>query len=118
MISAPSEMRCRLTPPSFMATKVMARTSGMAIATTTPGRQPSDKKLTPKTIAMASIRVLMNSPTASSTTCGWSATRWDSMPAGRSAVAWVRRSLRCSPKARTSPFLRIEMARPTASRPL
>ena len=60
MISAPSEIRCRLTPPSFMATKVMARTSGIAIATTMPGRQPSDRKLTPKTMAMASIRVLMN----------------------------------------------------------
>ena len=36
-MSAPSEMRCRLMPVSFMTTKVMARTSGMAMATTMPG---------------------------------------------------------------------------------
>ena len=29
-----------------MTTKVTARTSGIAIATTMPGRQPSDRKLT------------------------------------------------------------------------
>ena len=48
------------------------------------GRQPSDRKLTAKTMAMASIKVLMNSPTASSTTFGWLATRWSRCrPAGR-----------------------------------
>ena len=96
-MSAPSEMRCRLMPVNFMATKVMARTSGIAIATTMPGRQPSDRKLTPSTMAMASISVLMNSPTASSTTCGWLATRCDSIPAGKSEVSWASRSLMCSP---------------------
>ena len=85
-MSAPSEMRWRLMPVNFMARKVMARTSGIAMATTMPGRQPSDRKLTPSTMAMASISVLMNSPTASSTTCGWSATRCASMPAGKSEV--------------------------------
>ena len=44
MMSAPSEMRCRLTPVNFMTTKVMASTIGIAIATTMPGRQPSDRK--------------------------------------------------------------------------
>src|SRR4051812_17498131 len=75
MISAPREMRCRLTPASFIVANVIARTSGMAMATTMPGRQPSDRKLTPRTMTMASIKVLMNSPTASSTTSGWLATR-------------------------------------------
>ncbi len=37
-----------------MTTKVMASTSGMATATTMPARQPSDRKLTASTIAMAS----------------------------------------------------------------
>ena len=70
MMSAPSEIRCRLTPASFMTTNVMARTSGIAIATTMPGRHPSERKLTAKTMAIASTKVLMNSPTASSTTSG------------------------------------------------
>ena len=43
-MSAPSEMRCRLMPVSFMTTKVMARTNGMAMATTMPGRQPSARE--------------------------------------------------------------------------
>ena len=65
MISAPSEMRCSEMPVSFMTTKVIASTSGMATATTMPGRQPSARKLTASTMAIASIRLLVNSPTAS-----------------------------------------------------
>ena len=65
MMSAPSEMRCSEMPENFMSTNVIASTSGMAMATTTPGRQPSARKLTASTMAMASIRLLVNSPTAS-----------------------------------------------------
>ena len=39
MISAPSEMRCRVMPEYSMKTKTMASTSGMAIATTSAGAQ-------------------------------------------------------------------------------
>ncbi|OWK19724.1 hypothetical protein AJ88_39090 [Mesorhizobium amorphae CCBAU 01583] len=69
MISAPSEMRCSEMPKYCIATKVMASTSGMATATTMPGRQPSARKETASTMAIASPRLLVNSPTDSSTTC-------------------------------------------------
>ena len=46
MISAPSEMRCRVMPEYSMKTKVPASTSGMAIATTRPARRPRLRKLT------------------------------------------------------------------------
>ena len=72
-----------------MAKKVTAKTSGMVIPTTKPGRtssvqrrhkgctpgrlcKPSDKKLTSNTITTASIRTLMNSLTELDTAFGWS----------------------------------------------
>ena len=74
MISAPSVMRCRSMPTSaFMTMKTIASTSGTDSATTMPVRQPSDRKMTNSTIASASTKERMNSPTACSTTCGWSA---------------------------------------------
>ena len=118
MISAPSEMRCSEMPASFMTTKVIASTSGMAMATTMPGRQPSARKLTASTMAMASIRLLVNSPTASFTTCGWSATRCTSTPTGRSRVTCAARSLMFLPSASTSPPVVMATARPIAGSPL
>ena len=50
MISAPSEMRCRMMPEYSMNTKVAASTSGMAMATTRPARSPRLRKLTTSTI--------------------------------------------------------------------
>ena len=52
MMRAPSEMRCSEMPKQLITTKVMASTSGMAIATTMPGRQPSAMKLTARTMAI------------------------------------------------------------------
>jgi hypothetical protein len=118
MIKAPSEMRCSEMPKSFMATNVTASTSGMAMATTIPGRQPSARKLTSKTMAMASISVLVNSPTASFTTCGWSATRLSSMPTGKSAVSCAARALMFLPSASASPPAAMATARPSAGSPL
>src|SRR5438045_3375629 len=46
MISAPSEMRCRVMPEYSMNRKVPASTSGMAIATTSPARRPIDRAQT------------------------------------------------------------------------
>ena len=110
MISAPSEMRCSEMPVNFITTKVMASTSGMAMATTMPGRQPSARKLTASTMAIASIRLLVNSPTASWTTCGWSATRCRSTPIGRSRVSSATFFLTLSPSASTSPPVVMAMA--------
>ena len=58
-----------------MTTKVMARTSGIAIATTRPARSPRLKKLIPSTITTASNSASVKPETACSTTTGWSATR-------------------------------------------
>ena len=72
MISAPSEMRCRSMPNSYMSAKVAARTSGMVIATTRPARQPIEMNETISTMASASISASANSSMASVTTAGWS----------------------------------------------
>ena len=54
MMSAPSEMRCRLMPIASMATKTMASTSGMDSATTSPALKPRLRKLTTSTMPIAS----------------------------------------------------------------
>jgi hypothetical protein len=56
MISAPSEMRCRLISKISMNTNVIASTSGMLTATTRPARMPRLTKLTMSTMPMASNR--------------------------------------------------------------
>src|SRR6201987_2264326 len=68
MISAPSEMRCKSMPITFMTMKTIASTSGTEAATTNPVRQPSARKETNNTIANASTKESTNSLTASSTT--------------------------------------------------
>ncbi len=70
MISAPSVTRCRSSPSIAIATNTMASTSGTEVATTSPERQPSERKLTASTIASASRNERVNSNTASSTTLG------------------------------------------------
>ena len=82
MISAPSVMRCRSSDIAFMTMKTMPSTSGTDSATTIPVRQPSARKETNSTIASASTKECTNSPTACSTTLGWSAIRDTSMPCG------------------------------------
>ena len=82
MMRAPSEMRCSVIPIMSSSTKVIARTSGIAIVTTSPALSPSETKLTARTIATASTRARMKWFTNSSTTLGWSATLWSSIPTG------------------------------------
>ena len=86
MISAPSEMRCRSMPYSFIIRKVTASTSGMDSATTRPVRKPRLKKLTASTMTTASSSVLMNSSTERFTTSGWFEYWCTSMPTGRSRL--------------------------------
>ena len=54
MINAPSEIRCSEIPAYAMTTKVIASTSGIAIATTRPARSPRLRKLIARTITTAS----------------------------------------------------------------
>ena len=68
IISAPSEMRCRPIPASIIPAKVMARTSGIAAATTSPARSPRETNETARTITTASVRTLIKPLTASLTT--------------------------------------------------
>ena len=114
--SAPSEILCRPTPNHSMTTKVIASTSGIDTATTSPVRKPSEKKLTSSTIATASASTLTNSPTDSSTARGWSDTWRSSMPAG--SACWRRaNSERSAPPRRSSAAWRRspgEGARPGA----
>ena len=69
-----------------MTTKVIASTSGIESATTSPARSPRLTKLTASTIATASNSAWVKPPTASSTTVGWSATRCTPTPIGNSAT--------------------------------
>ena len=95
MISAPSEMRCSEMPAYSITTKVIASTSGIDSATTSPARMPRLTKLTASTIATASNSARVKPPTASSTTTGWSETRCTPTPTGRSptirSIAVVQR---------------------------
>ena len=72
-----------------MTTKVMASTSGIDSATTSPARRPRLTKLTTSTMATASNSARVKPPTASSTTTGWSETRCTPTPTGRSPTICV-----------------------------
>ena len=87
MISAPSEMRCKSIPMASMIGRMIATVSGIAKATTAPGRAPRLAMLQAMIIAMACQRDVMNSPIACFTTTGWSDTKVTSIPSGRFAVA-------------------------------
>ena len=93
-----------------MVTNTAARTSGIERATTAPARMPRAKRLTPRTIAIASHRAFMNSFTASSTVTGWSAISVGSMPTGRFALISCMACSTLRPRARTSPPVRMAMA--------
>ena len=118
MISAPSEMRCRVMPEYSMKTKVAASTSGMAMATTRPARRPRLRKLTTSTITTASNSALVKPPTASSTTAGWLETRCTPTPIGRVATISRMRTLRSLPNCRMLPLAFMPMAMPIAGWPL
>src|SRR5487761_1928993 len=60
MTSAPSEIRCRSIPKTFMAKKVMTSTSGIDNATTKPVRKPKLRNETASTMIMASESELWN----------------------------------------------------------
>ena len=70
MMRAPSEMRCREIPEYSITMKVIARTSGIDSATTSPARTPKLMKLTTSTMATASKSAIVNPPTGSWTTTG------------------------------------------------
>ena len=117
MMSAPREMRWSATPKISMKRKVTASTSGIDSATTMPARTPRLTKLTPSTMTSASSSVFMNSLTERSTTRGWSATWWTSMPTGRRSFTVAMARSRSSPRASTLPPLPIETASPIAGSP-
>ncbi len=87
MISAPSEMRCMSMWARSIAEKTIASVSGIASATTSPGRTPSATKLTARMIATACQSDSMNSAIAVFTVTAWSETSSGWMPIGRLAVA-------------------------------
>ena len=117
MISAPSEMRCSVTPMICITTKTMASTSGIEIETTRPARTPRLTKLTASTITTASTSAWVKPPTASSTMRGWSETRWMPTPIGSLALIRRIRAFRSSPKCSRLAFGRMAMARPIAGLP-
>jgi len=101
-----------------MVTKVMAKTSGIEIATTRPARKPRLMKLIASTIAMASNSARVKPETASSTTAGWSETRSTVTPIGRSATTRVIALSNASPNVvRLAPGV-MPTARPIAGSPL
>ena len=118
MISAPSEMRCMSMPMISMQAKTTASVSGIESATTRPGLTPRLMKLTTRMIAIDCQSEVMKSWMASSTVTAWSATRFGSIPCGRSAVIFAIAVLMLAPSARMSPPSRMAMPRPIASRPL
>ncbi|MNO68653.1 hypothetical protein D3C76_594920 [compost metagenome] len=96
----------------------MASTSGMARATTSPVRSPSEKKLTSSTMISASTSTWTNSPTPALTAAGWSETLRSSMPAGRLRARRSNSPSRALPSTRMSPPSFIDTARPMASSPM
>src|SRR5215471_15718254 len=69
----------------FMTASTRASVSGMASATTAPGRTPSVTKLTTRMMTIACHSESVKSLIAPSTVTAWSETRNGSMPTGRSA---------------------------------
>nr|WP_263398792.1 hypothetical protein [Salipiger aestuarii] len=59
-----------MNPSSLVTTKLIASISGIATATTSPARNPSDINDTASTITTAPASACRKCPTASSTTCG------------------------------------------------
>ena len=118
MISAPSEMRCSEMPANCITTKVIASTSGIVSATTSPARRPRLTKLTTSTMATASNSARVKWPTASSTTTGWSETRCTPTPTGSSPMIWSISACSASPNSsRLAPAF-MPMASPIAGSPL
>ncbi|EXI69763.1 MAG: hypothetical protein AW08_00256 [Candidatus Accumulibacter adjunctus] len=118
MISAPSEMRCRSMWATSMTAKTIAIVSGIASATTVPGRTPRLTKLHARMMTIACQSEVMKSLIAWSTVTAWSATRVVSMPTGRSATTSAITLRTLSPRARMSPASRMAIARPMAGLPL
>ena len=106
----------------MLATSMIANTiaivSGIAKATTAPGRTPRLTKLHTRMMTMACHKEVMKSLIARSTVTAWSATSVVSMPTGRLALMSVISRRRFSPSARMSPASRIAIARPMACLPL
>ena len=118
MISAPSEMRCRSMFATSMTANTIASVSGIASATTVPGRIPRLTKLQARMITIACQSEVRNSLIAVSTVTAWSATSVGSMPTGRLALMSAISLRMFSPSARMSPASRIAMASPIAGCPL
>ena len=117
-IRAPKEILCRPTSKIFMPAKVMAKTSGMENATTSPVRKPSEKKLTSSTIITASAKTFMNSLTLRFTATGWSETFFSSIPKGKVFCSLENSVSKFLPKAKMSPPLRIDTAMPMPFSPI
>ncbi len=112
MMSAPSEMRCRSMSVMSITANTIASVSGIASATTAPGRTPRLTKLQTRMITIACQRDSMNSPIAVSTVTAWSATSVGSMPIGRLARMSAISFVRLVPRARMSPPSRMAIASP------
>ncbi len=118
MMSAPSEMRCRSMCATSMTANTIASVSGIANATTAPGRTPRLTKLQTRMISIACHSEVMKSLIATSTETAWSATSTGSMPSGRLALMSAISLRTFAPSARMSPASRIAIARPIAGFPL
>ena len=100
-----------------MTRNTTASVTGMAMATTAPGRTPSNRKLTTRMIPTACQSDAVKSPMARSTTAGWSEIRIGSIPTGRFEVACTMARLTSVPSSRISPPAAMEMARAMAGLP-
>ena len=101
-----------------MTRNVIASTSGMAIATTSPARSPRLMKLIASTMTTASNSAARKPDTASSTTAGWSETRYTSTPIGSSAmILSISLSSAAPNSSRLAPAF-MPMASPIAGLPL
>ncbi|MDT4827374.1 hypothetical protein FQZ97_607190 [compost metagenome] len=101
-----------------MQAKVIASTSGIDSATTSPVRRPREKKLTSSTMTSASASTWTNSPTPWRTAAGWSDTLRSSMPAGRVCCRRWNSASSALPRTRMSPPSFIATAMPMASSPM
>ncbi|MDU3810643.1 MAG: hypothetical protein E7G62_06550 [Klebsiella grimontii] len=105
-------------PASIIPAKVIASTSGIAAATTSPALNPRETKETASTISTASTSTRTNPLTAPLTTADWSATFTISIPCGSPAPMALILSFNVAPKRSIFPVGAMEIARPMAGRPL
>ena len=118
MMNAPSEMRSKMRPISFITATVAKTVRSRIAPMRTPLRIPMVKRRTAITITTDSTRFTTKPFTASSTVEAWCETMPNSIPIGVSGRSSFMRLSMAAPIVITLPPFTVEMPSPTAGLPL